>query len=639
VSFSRAVRRLAAWPPAQVLARAGFVAKAILYADIGWYALRRSFAQHGPLLDPKAALVRLARSALGRPLAALVGLGIVCLGCWFVVEALATPGRGGRLWSAVTRIGQAAGGIAYVALGTIGFRVLLGLDPGPSGDALARSSVAEVLLLPGGPELGILLAAIGVAVGLRQAAQGIRRTFLGSLDLARASRALRRAAVVLGAVGFTAQGVLFAAAGARILEAVVERNPREASGTHGVLRVLAHVPGGAPVLGVWAVGLLAYAAYALIEGGARRFPGGERAPGRSGAPSFPNGDRLSARQGRLHPRWRLHPGTPAGSMAELQNEFSWSKSRHERFAECRRAYFYTYYASWGGWEAEHGTAVRELYVLKKLSSRWQWAGSVVHGTLKRMLQAAKATGTFWPLEKTLERTRSKARSEWGWSRDKSYWREPSQIVGLVEHEYGEVVPDAEWKRIYEEVIEGSLRAFYASPLLEELRRVPREQWLSVDELDSWEFEGTKIWVAVDFAYRDADGRVHILDWKTGKERGVDHTQVGIYALYAQRKWSVAPEEVRGGLVYLAPPAHPEPVEGRAGPAKPGNGSPGGEVVPVRADAGALLDCQGKMRSSIAAMRAMLLDPAKNAAVEETFPRPAEREACRRCAFRRPCGRL
>jgi hypothetical protein len=306
----------------------------------------------------------------------------------------------------------------------------------------------------------------------------------------------------------------------------------------------------------------------------------------------------------------------------LKNEFSWSKSRHERFAECRRAYFYTYYASWGGWEAAAGSPVRELYVLKKLSSRWQWAGSLVHGTLKQMLRAARATGNFWPMEKTLDRTRARARSEWAWSREKSYWREPSQIVGLVEHEYGEVVPDPEWKRLYEEVVEGSLRAFYASPILEELRRVPGERWLSVDELDSWDFEGTKIWVAVDFAYRDADGRVHVLDWKTGKERGVDHTQVGIYALYAQRKWDVAAEEVRGGLAYLV-----------------ANGAPAGEVVPVAADPAALESCKATMRASIGAMRTLLAEPDRNVALEGSFPRLPEREACKRCPFRRPCGRI
>jgi hypothetical protein len=142
----------------------------------------------------------------------------------------------------------------------------------------------------------------------------------------------------------------------------------------------------------------------------------------------------------------------------------------------------------------------------------------------------------------------------------------------------------------------------------------------VDELDSWEFEGTKIWVAVDFAYRDQDGRVRILDWKTGKERGVDHTQVGIYTLYAQQKWGVSADGVLGGLVYLV-----------------GNGS--AERVSVAADPAALEGCQAAMRASIAGMRASLVDPGRNLAAEDAFPRLEAREACRRCPFRRPCGRL
>ena len=34
----------------------------------------------------------------------------------------------------------------------------------------------------------------------------------------------------------------------------------------------------------------------------------------------------------------------------LTNDFSWSKSRHEKFQECLRAYYLHYYGSWGGWE-------------------------------------------------------------------------------------------------------------------------------------------------------------------------------------------------------------------------------------------------------------------------------------------------
>jgi hypothetical protein len=307
-------------------------------------------------------------------------------------------------------------------------------------------------------------------------------------------------------------------------------------------------------------------------------------------------------------------------MAQLQNEFSWSKSRHEKFEDCRRAYYFAYYGSWGGWEAPAGSQVRELYVLKKLSSRWQWAGSLVHGALKALLTRAKATGELPALDQVLERTRARGRAEWAGSREKSYWREASRIVGLVEHEYGEPVADADWKGLYEQVVEGSLRAFYGSAVLEEIRRTPRERWLTVDELDSWTFEGTKIWVAVDFAYRDADGRVHVLDWKTGKERGVDHVQVGTYALYAHGKWSVATDSVVGGLVYLA-----------------GNGR--AERVDVAADRAALDACTATMRESIAAMKATLAEPGQNVAREDAFPRLEARDACRRCPFRRPCGRL
>ena len=309
-------------------------------------------------------------------------------------------------------------------------------------------------------------------------------------------------------------------------------------------------------------------------------------------------------------------------MADLQNEFSWSKSRHEKFSECRRAYFNAYYGSWGGWEAEAGSPVRELYVLKKLSSRWQWAGSVVHGAVRQVLQRAKATGDLLPLEKVLDRTRARARAEWATSRDKSYWREASRIVGLVEHEYGDPVPGDDWKRLYDHVVEGSLRAFYASDVLQQILRTPRADWLTVDELDAWTFEGTKIWVAIDFAFRDPDGRIHVLDWKTGKERGVDHTQVGIYALYAQRKWGVPMDGVLGGLVYLVQPA------GAAA-----------ERVSVAADEAALAACMAEMRASIAGMKALLEDPDRNVARPAAFPQVDERSACRRCPFRRPCGRL
>jgi hypothetical protein len=66
---------------------------------------------------------------------------------------------------------------------------------------------------------------------------------------------------------------------------------------------------------------------------------------------------------------------------------------------------------------------------------------------------------------------------------------------------------------------------------------------------------------------------------------------------------------------------------------------GGEQVTVQADAAALQGCKEEMRRSIEAMRAALEDPVRNLARIERFPQLQGRDACHRCPFRRPCGRL
>ena len=62
----------------------------------------------------------------------------------------------------------------------------------------------------------------------------------------------------------------------------------------------------------------------------------------------------------------------------MAKEFSWSVSRHDTFASCKRRYFYSYYAS------EDDPEIRRL---KKLSALPLWAGSVVHETIEAFLKA------------------------------------------------------------------------------------------------------------------------------------------------------------------------------------------------------------------------------------------------------------
>jgi len=305
-------------------------------------------------------------------------------------------------------------------------------------------------------------------------------------------------------------------------------------------------------------------------------------------------------------------------MAELKNEFSWSKSRHEKFAECLRLYYFTYYGAWGGWRGDAPALARELYLLKKLSNRFQWAGNVVHDTIREALTLARS-GVMPNLERTHQQMLLRMRAEFRLSREKRY-RNPEpyakRALGLVEHEYAEEVPDAEWKRNADNAIQ-SLQNFFSGPYLSRARTLRPEQWLSIDELDAFDLEGVRVFAAPDFAYREDDGSAVVVDWKTGKPREGEQAQVQGYVLYAQHKWGVDPSRTVAKLVYLG----------------------SGEEQAVQVDAAALEQFKVHFRQSVAGMRALLADPPKNLARDiEVFPLTAERAHCGRCAFRRVCGR-
>jgi len=90
-------------------------------------------------------------------------------------------------------------------------------------------------------------------------------------------------------------------------------------------------------------------------------------------------------------------------MAEpFKNKFSWSFSRHKIFTACKRKYYYLYYGSWGGWEANADEKVRKLYQLKKMTNLPMLVGEVVHRTINYSLERL-ATGTEFPVEEAKER--------------------------------------------------------------------------------------------------------------------------------------------------------------------------------------------------------------------------------------------
>ena len=69
--------------------------------------------------------------------------------------------------------------------------------------------------------------------------------------------------VRLGIVGTTARGIVFAIAGALVLDAAITFNPAKSTGLDGALRTLADRAYGPWLLGALALGLIAFGIYGL----------------------------------------------------------------------------------------------------------------------------------------------------------------------------------------------------------------------------------------------------------------------------------------------------------------------------------------------------------------------------------------
>ena len=298
-------------------------------------------------------------------------------------------------------------------------------------------------------------------------------------------------------------------------------------------------------------------------------------------------------------------------MRPLENNFSWSFSRHRTFHDCPRKYWFHYYGSWEGWSDDAPAEAQELYRLKNITGLHLLAGDVVHRAIEAALHAWKdgkepdaAVIVQWCKEE-MQRGFKESREE--------RWREsPKRFTRLFEHHYGPA-PKRELLLRIGEKVGGSIRTFVTSSAFGVIRETDPQKWLPMETLDSFDFHGTKVYAVPDFACHYGD-EVLLFDWKTGRKDGRNKDQVVLYALFAAAKWGVDPERVRGAPVYL---------------------QQGGDFEPVAVTAEDRDRVAGVMRDSIAEMRGRLADAETNTARKEDFEaKPAH--LCRWCNFRGVC---
>jgi hypothetical protein len=240
----------------EILGRAGLAAKGASYALVGVLAIGVALGIGGDATSRNGALHALAGNAFGEIALALLAAGFAAYALWRVLQAFSADKWGKRL-------GCFARAAIYFGLAYSAVRILVGAGGGQSQNQKAHKAAAVVLGLPGGPWLVGLAGAVIFGVGCWNLYRGLTRSFEDKW-VERGETAERWGGRA-GVVGHCARFVVFALIGAFAIKAAVDYNPQDAVGLDGALQKLAHQSYGQVLLGLTAAGLIAFAAFCLVD--------------------------------------------------------------------------------------------------------------------------------------------------------------------------------------------------------------------------------------------------------------------------------------------------------------------------------------------------------------------------------------
>jgi hypothetical protein len=161
------------------------------------------------------------------------------------------------------RVGDIAGGTAYVALCVLAVRVLVGSAGNESSEQ--QRAAARALGLPGGPVLVALAGGCLLAVGAYQVYASMRGNFARDKRTSEMNPHARRVFFWVGRVGLTARASVFGPIGYFLVRTAITFRPSGGIGLDGALAELHDQPFGTALLALTAAGLLAFAVFSFFE--------------------------------------------------------------------------------------------------------------------------------------------------------------------------------------------------------------------------------------------------------------------------------------------------------------------------------------------------------------------------------------
>ncbi|MDH2444604.1 DUF1206 domain-containing protein [Amnibacterium sp. CER49] len=248
-------------PAFQAAARTGFAVSGLIQLLVGVFALQiATGGTSGGSPDQTGAFSGIAKAPGGAVLLWIAVLGSFALAVWYAVDgALVRNPDAKKRWT--ERGKDWAKALLYLVIAFTALRFATG--SGSNASSSSKKGSADVLSLPGGPVLLLLVALVVVAIGVGLAVKGIKRGFEKDIDVP--SGQWHRPVVVLGEAGYIARGVAVVGVGVLLAIAALTTDPKKATGLDGSIHAIAHAPAGGIALVVIAIGWIAAGLYGFVR--------------------------------------------------------------------------------------------------------------------------------------------------------------------------------------------------------------------------------------------------------------------------------------------------------------------------------------------------------------------------------------
>lgn len=256
-SAESAARAVDDHPAMDHVARVGLVAFGVVHLVTGWLALRLAFGDPGGEADSSGAVRELAQQPFGEAIVWAVGLGMILLAGWQVLEAAVGHRRDDGVKRLRKRLASVGKAVVYGAIAASALKVVAGSGSSSKKDGTTSAS-ATLLDLPLG-QLIVGLVALGIAaVGVYLVYKGATERFLKDIEAGGASGRVGSAYVWLGKCGYIAKGVAILGVAALFGYAAATHEPDKSGGIDEALRTVLDQPFGAVATGLVGAGFIAF---------------------------------------------------------------------------------------------------------------------------------------------------------------------------------------------------------------------------------------------------------------------------------------------------------------------------------------------------------------------------------------------